>query len=87
MKIECILINGNGSMLPLFLTSNGLYEDDVFIEFLKVVEDHKIQKKICFITTAIRKRDRAFHQEKTEKLFNKAGFKSGFYRHRGRRFK
>ncbi|WP_088103228.1 Type 1 glutamine amidotransferase-like domain-containing protein [Halalkalibacter urbisdiaboli] len=62
-------------MLPLFLTSNGLYEDDVFIELLKVIKDHKIQKKICFITTAIRKSDRAFHQDKTKNLFNKAGFK------------
>ncbi|MGM0885154.1 MAG: Type 1 glutamine amidotransferase-like domain-containing protein [Bacillota bacterium] len=62
-------------MLPVFLTSNGLYDDAVFTQFNKILQKYNIERKICLITTAIRDAEnRKFHTNKTTKQLTEAGF-------------
>ncbi|MDQ0897474.1 Type 1 glutamine amidotransferase-like domain-containing protein [Paenibacillus sp. V4I7] len=62
-------------MLPVFLTSNGLYDDAVFTQFNKILQEHNIEKKICLITTAIKDSEsRSFHINKTTVQLTDVGF-------------
>lgn len=62
-------------MLPVFLTSNGLYDDAVFDQFNKIIKEYNVEKKICLITTAIRDAEnRRFHTNKTTEQLSDAGF-------------
>jgi peptidase E len=62
-------------MLPIFLTSNGLYDDAVFNQFIMLLQKHNVERRICLITTAISDAEnRKFHTNKTTEQLNNAGF-------------
>jgi hypothetical protein len=65
-------------MLPVFLTSNGLYDDAVFSQFNKLLQKYNVERRICLITTAIRDTEnRRFHTNKTTEQLTNAGFIGG----------
>jgi dipeptidase E len=62
-------------VVPIFLTSMGLYDLEVLDQFLGVIEENNINKEICIITTACRDlKHRHHHEVKTREILISVGF-------------